>query len=338
MPSLWMLRAGRDCEHIDTFLNQGVVALSGFELGPLSVGMSKPDLVQLFKTAHPTVKENTLLNRAGQYLRFLAEIKPADEVLTFDRERRVYYIGTVESEYEWRGSTQQDIPHTRKVKWNSEVPRDQLGVATRNTLGAIQALFKVSSEAQKDLKIHQIPLGSTNEVVKGKDPTPAAPEVQAEQDLQAEMLEKADAFIEDAISRLNWSQLQDLVARILRAMGYRTNVTSPGSDRGVDIFASPDGLGLQEPRIYVEVKHRNGSMGSQDLRAFIGGRKATDRCLYVSTGGFTKDARYEAERAAVPLTLITLPTLRRLFVEQYERLDPETAALVPLRKVYWPIG
>lgn len=338
MSHLWMVRGGRDCEYIETFLAHGIVALSGVNLGPLTPGMSKPELVQRFAETHPSEKESTLLNWAGQYLRFLAEIKPGDEVMTFDRDRRVYYIGLVESEYQWLGSTVPEVPHARKVAWRYQVPRDTLAVGTRNTLGAIQALFKVSPDAQKDLKAHQQAIDSLDKSAKPAEPAPTKPEGQAEQDLQAEMLEKADSFIEDAISRLDWSQLQELVAGILRAMGYRTNVSSAGSDRGVDIFASPDGLGLQEPRIYVEVKHRSGSMGSQDLRAFIGGRKSNDRCLYVSTGGFTKDARYEAERAAVPLTLITLPVLRRLLVEQYERLDPETAALVPLRRVYWPVG
>lgn len=38
--------------------------------------------------------------------------------------------------------------------------------------------------------------------------------------------------------------------------------------------------------------HRPGTaIGAQELRAFIGGRQAGDRCLYVSTGGFTKEAR-----------------------------------------------
>src|SRR4029079_3922832 len=101
----------------------------------------------------------------------------------------------------------------------------------------------------------------------------------------------------------------ELVAGILRAMGYRTTVSEPGPDRGVDVFASPDGLGLQEPRIFVEVKHRTGAMGADVLRSFLRGRRTRDLCLYVSTGGFTKEARYEADRANVPLTLITLPKL-----------------------------
>jgi len=120
-------------------------------------------------------------------------------------------------------------------------------------------------------------------------------------------------------------------------MGYKTRVAQEGGDRGVDIFASPDGLGLQEPRIFVEVKHRKGAMSADEIRRFLGGRHVGDRCLYVSTGGFTKDARYEADRATVPLTLITMPELRQLLIEYYDLLDTQTRTLVPLQRIYWPV-
>ena len=102
------------------------------------------------------------------------------------------------------------------------------------------------------------------------------------------------------------------------------------------MFASPDGLGLGEPRIFIEVKHRAERVNSQMIRAFIGGRQQADRCLYVSTGGFTTDARYEAERSAVPLTLIAMPELRELLIDYYETLDPVTRSLVPLKKLFLP--
>jgi hypothetical protein len=51
-------------------------------------------------------------------------------------------------------------------------------------------------------------------------------------------------------------ELQDLVAGVLRAMGDKTRVSPPGADRGVDILASPEGFGFEQPRIIVERKHR----------------------------------------------------------------------------------
>ena len=130
--------------------------------------------------------------------------------------------------------------------------------------------------------------------------------------------------------------MQELVAGTLRAMGYKTRVSPQGADRGKDIVASPDGLGLEQPRIVVEVKHRIGQMSSPEIRSFLGGRHKDDRGLYVSTGGFTKDAKYEAERASIPLTLIDIDDLVELVVENYEKMDIETRALLPLTKIYWP--
>ncbi|MGB7102387.1 MAG: restriction endonuclease [Xanthobacteraceae bacterium] len=148
---------------------------------------------------------------------------------------------------------------------------------------------------------------------------------------------RAKEFIKDKIVSLDWEEMQQLIAGLLRAMGYKTRISPQGSDRGKDIVASPDGLGLEQPRIVVEVKHRNNeSMGSQHIRGFLGGRHKDDRGLYVSTGGFSKDAKYEADRASIPLTLIDIDDLVELVIEYYEKLDLATRTLLPLTKIYWP--
>jgi restriction system protein len=138
-------------------------------------------------------------------------------------------------------------------------------------------------------------------------------------------------------ANLSWEDMQSLVAGVLRAMGYKTKISDEGGDRGKDIVASRDGLGLEPPRIYVEVKHQKAQMGAPEIRKFIGGRNAqNDRCVYVSTGGFTTEAKYEAERSNVPLTLVDGDDLVDLLTEYYELSDSETRTLLPLRKTYWP--
>ena len=73
-----------------------------------------------------------------------------------------------------------------------------------------------------------------------------------------------------------------------------------------------------------------------DVRSFLGGRHKDDRGLYVSTGGFTKDAYYEADRATITLALWTLDHLVRALMEHYDATDTETKRLVPLKRIYWP--
>lgn len=64
---------------------------------------------------------------------------------------------------------------------------------------------------------------------------------------------------------------------------------------------------------------------------FVSGRR-----LYVSTGGFTKDARYEADRSNVPVKLLDLDEFVRLYGECYDRADEDARAILPLVRIWWP--
>jgi len=128
------------------------------------------------------------------------------------------------------------------------------------------------------------------------------------------------------------------VAGELQARGYKTRISGVGPDRGKDIVASPDGFGFEAPRIVVEVKHRPGStIGAPEIRSFLGGRHPNDKGLYVSTGGFSREARYEAERANIPVLLMGLDELVESIIDNYEHMSTEARSLVPLKRIYWPI-
>ena len=212
------------------------------------------------------------------------------------------------------------------VKWLGEVSRDKLTVQTKNSLGAISTIFEIKDKAKREIL----------EVLEGKEKIKdeITDEIE-EETLKEDMVFKAHELVKDKIMDLDWEQMQELVAGILRAMGYKTLISNTGADRGKDIEASPDGLKLKEPRILVQVKHRSSQMGTKEIRNFDGilrGRKG----LYVSTGGFSKEAKYEAERSNDQLTLIDADRLIQLIIQYYDNFDNETRKLIPLTKIYWP--
>lgn len=334
---MWMVRAGRGGNRVDDFIQQGVAGFLEDRLPDVANVKGKDELLALYAEHYPKEKEGSRAAWASQLFRLLKEMKIGDPVVVGDPERRRYVIGTVTSDYvlvDLDGSRL----HGRRVQWTQEVSRDALSTETKNSLGAAQTIFKIRSEIAKDLEAHVQPLGAPS------PERPALTQKEADHDQEelseigADTFQRANEFIEDQIDRLSPVQMQELVAGLLRAMGYRTSVAEAGPDRGVDVFASPDGLGLQDPRIFVEVKHRTAQTGAPQIRSFLGGRRKGDRCLYVSTGGFTREAMYEADRAEVALNLITLPKLRQLIVDFYDKLDAETRALVPLRRFYWPMA
>jgi restriction system protein len=336
---LWMVRAGRGAAYVESFLDGGFVSMGfGHELGVSIAGLERAELLARLKAHYPSRKEGRVLNAAAQGHRFCSEVQVGHEVLTYDAGRRYYYLGTVQGAVSHHPDGEPGLTFRRKVKWTSRVSRDELSVATRNTLGSTLTLFLLNDEAAAEVRTKAVPIDSPEPAHQELRPAePSAEESASLDDLLTSMVSRAGEFIEDRIMALEPADMEHLVAGILRAMGYKARVSPTGADRGIDIFASPDGLGLQEPRIFVEVKHRKASMGSQEIRSFLGGRQPGDRCLFVSTGGFTREARYEAERSNVPLTLVDLPLLRELLVDHYDAMPVEAQQLVPLTRLHWPV-
>ena len=327
---IWMVRAGEGAKWIEDFSEHSVVAIGWKQLGEVPAGESREQIAKRVTQTWPNASKPKVSNYAGQLFRYLNEIKKGDDVISYDPSRRIYLLGTVQGDPEYRPDLLEELPRVRSVDWLGEVPRDKLSVATRNSLGAISTLFQLPPEAADEIRaVHEGKTGL-------KDPD-VEEESDETEDIARDLRARSREFIKDRISRLDWEEMQDLVAGLLRAMGYKTRVSPAGPDQGKDIIASPDGFGFEQPRIVVEVKHRpNTAMGSQAIRSFLGGRHKDDKGLYVSTGGFTKDAKYEAERGAIPLVLLDLDDLAKEVLRHYGEMDMEARSLIPLTKIYWP--
>lgn len=325
----WMVRAGEGGYLIDEF-QKGSVSVGWHEAGEI-LDKSQRDLRLRLASVYPQVKPGANQNTASVLWRFSKVMKPGDVVVTYDPTKRVYLLGEITDDYRFASKESKDHPHRRTVKWSTRVSRDELDVPTRNSLGSTLTLFLIPDEAIADLSA-AAKGGKSSE-------NPGGLEGRKEELIQSnrDAEETARELIEDKILALDAYDMQELIAAVLRAMGYRTRVSPPGADRGVDVLASPDGLGLQEPRIKVEVKHRpNTAMGSNEVRSFLGSLRSGDRGLYVSTGSFSKEAKYEAERANIPVTLIDLRELAQLVTDNYEAFDPKGRALLPLVRIYRP--
>lgn len=329
---MWMVRAEVGGKYFEDFKEKSIVAIGWVPLGDMSKLQTRNDFSKAVTQNWLQWNKRKVAASTGTLYRFVREIKVGDRVLTYDPSTRVYLVGTVVSDYFHDPGLIEDDPNARRVDWQGDVPRDLLSVATKNSLGAISTLFLLPEEAAAEIEGH----------LAGKFRKEKNAQVEDEENAVDEILrdiqEKAVEFIKDKVNRLDWEEMQELVAGLLQAMGYKTRISPSGPDRGKDIVASPDGFGFESPRIVVEVKHRSGSqMGSHEIRSFLGGRHKDDKGLYVSTGGFSKDARYEAERASIPLTLMDLDDLVKALLEHYEKLDIDAQRLIPLRKIYWPV-
>lgn len=333
MPGFWMVRAGEGGYLINDFEREGCVGIGWEGAGDFTDVRSPEDMRLRIDAAYPDSTAGSRAKSASSAYKFRHAVTVGDRVVSYDRATREYLLGTISGEYQYQPDVIPDYNHIRKTKWDGRVSRDALKPTSRNTLGSLTTIFEPGEGVLRDLESGlsggpqlpvQVPVG---------DPS----EVEELEELRHDTAERAREFIKDKIRRLSPSEMEELIASLLRAMGYKARVTPTGPDRGRDVIASKDGLGLEPPRIVAEVKHRpNSAMGAPEIRGFIGGLREGDRGLYVSTGGFTREARYEDERSNIPIALIDLDELAALVVEHYERFDSDGRALIPLVKIYWP--
>jgi len=143
--------------------------------------------------------------------------------------------------------------------------------------------------------------------------------------------------LEKFINSKNPYEFQDLVAALLRGMGYYTPFVAPkGKDGGVDIVAYRDPLGTESPRIQVQIKHRGSTTSVQEVRQLMGLlQKEGNVGIFVSTGGFSPDARTVARSSHVHVELIDLHRLIGLWQEFYPKLSDADKSLLPLRPIYF---
>ena len=326
MNNAWMVRSsGGDLFEL---FEGGVVAI-GFETPLDLTGLDREQIKEHYSNNNPEYSRYKVGGAVGMLDRIVNKMKTGDPIITYDPSSRTYLIGKISSDYIFDHGKDPYF-HLRKVTWESKrVSRDDLKPATRNSLGSTLTVFRLTEEMWADLESS----------LKGES-NPAQDEEESEDIIEEKrnLQENARERLKDRIVSLGSGEMEELLATLLRAMGFKATVSPVGPDRGVDVIASPDGLGLQEPRIKAEVKHRKKTqMSPHDIRGFIGALRAGDRGIFLSTGGFTREARYEAERATIPVTLLDLDGLARLIETHYDNFDTEGRTLLPLTRILWPV-
>ena len=130
-------------------------------------------------------------------------------------------------------------------------------------------------------------------------------------------------------------QFQEMVAALLRAMGYHTPFIAPkGKDGGIDIIAYVDPLGAQTPRIKVQVKHRpEASIGASDIRALLGILRTGDIALFVTSGSFSPDAKSTSTSSREFIRLIDGNDFIDMWQEYYNKMSDEDKNKLPLKRI-----
>ncbi len=147
--------------------------------------------------------------------------------------------------------------------------------------------------------------------------------------------ERAINGIREYLKNKNPYEFQDIVAALLKAMGYYIQSVAPrGKDGGIDIVAYVDPLGAQTPRIKVQVKHKpETAIPASDVRALLGILKAGDIALFVTSGTYSADAKHAASGSNNFIRLIDGDELIGMWQDYYDKMSDEDKNMLPLKRI-----
>lgn len=337
--ALWTVRAGRNGEHEDTNLAEGVASL-GWDPGDLAgtaVGL-KEDLVARIRELHPDKSAAQVRNWAGQVWRFRYEMKQGDVVALPLKSRPAVALGVVTGDYCYRPGLPAERRSVRPVRWErDDVPRTGLAKDLFFSLGALQTVCRITRK-QAEERLRAVMSGQPDPLFTPDSvPTVVGEGGEDEAALPADLEQMARDQIQSyLIAHFKGHGLARLVDAILQAQGYHTHRSLPGPDAGIDILAGRGAMGLDPPKLAVQVKSGAGPVEVGVLRELQGVMKnfGAEQGLLVSWGGITTPLRNDARKLLFEVRLWDADDLFEALAEHYDRLPDELQAELPLKRVW----
>jgi len=123
----------------------------------------------------------------------------------------------------------------------------------------------------------------------GKKVEVVADDAEVVEKTAADIIEGTKDYILKELSKnLKGYDLEDFVANLLEAMGYRAEVSQHGGDSGIDITAYKDEL---PPRILVQVKSSDSDIRESTIQSLKGAMREGDYGLFITLANYTKNAQ-----------------------------------------------
>lgn len=308
----------------DTLFLQGeVIAIGWKRIGDLSlIDNSREAFKEAYINAYPKTKKGAIATAAGMLYRFAHEVQIGDYVVFPSKSNREINIGIVEGEYTYVADAVEYIQQ-RKIKWLKHLPRTAFSQGALYEVGSAMSFFLLKNYADEYLSA--LDKNFKKATIDQEDDTVAA--------TAEEIIETTRDFILKELSKnLKGYELEEFVADLLKAMGYRTSVSPHGGDSGIDITAYKDEL---PPRILVQVKSQDGDIKESTIQSLKGAMREGDYGLFVTLSNYTKNAVRYLESTPI-IRGINGTELVDLILKYYDQLSDKYQKMIPLKRVYIP--
>ena len=334
---VYLIRAGRSGEDED-FVLENNLAVIGFDYIPsIEQAKSLDEVARIVGESDPGATTKLVRNHAGQLWRFAHDIRQDDLVILPLKRTSQIAIGRVSGPY--RYGLVKDVPrHTRPVTWVvNDLPRTTFQQDLLNSFGAFLTVCNISRNRAVERVQAVLRDGVDPGFSAGSKPARPDPEPGEEPDSIPDILQSAhDQIVHEIQSKFRGHSLTSLVAAVLRADGWETEESPPGPDGGVDILAGRGPLGLDQPRLCVQVKSQVDPANVTVYRTLQGTMQSfkAEQGLLVCWGGFNRAVLRESRQAHFTVRLWDSSDLVEAIYRTYKSLPEEIQAELPLKRVW----
>lgn len=307
------------------FLKQDKIAIGWKDMGDLrQISASREDFKTKYFETYPDAKKGSVPTSSGMLYRFCHEVQIGDYVVYPSKSDRMINIGEVAGDYVY-DAEQPEYVQMRSVKWIKHLPRTAFSQGALYEIGSAMSFFLVKNYADEYLAA----------LDKGfKSKTAADDEDETIGATAEDIIESTKDFILKELSRnLKGYNLEEFVANLLQAMGYRMTISPHGGDSGIDITAYKDEL---PPRILVQVKSQDSDIKETTIQSLKGAMREGDYGLFVTLSNYTKNAQKYLDSTPI-IRGINGTELVDLVLKYYDLLDDKYKKMIPLKMVYIPV-
>ena len=342
MTAAWVVRAGKYGERAQWVLANGRAGTGWQEVPDLTACDSRKEVAVVVAAAFPDLNAVQQAGYTGQLWALRGRIQVGDLMVLPVRATKEIAIGRVIGGYEYLSDEAPDRRHTVQVDWQTkDLPRSAVKQDLLYTLGSALTIF-APSKGHAVERLEALLTSGEDPGAVGFGPTPKPGKETFDEDavdepeLHADVEEVARDQITTRIAEeFAGHDLAALVTALLEVEGFTCTMSPPGADQGIDVVAGRGLLGMDAPRVIVQVKSGSG-VGESVVRDLLGvvSTQNADQGLLIAWGGLTGPARAAVRHQQFKIRAWTSEDVVDAVLRLYERLPEEMRTRLPLQRVW----
>ncbi|WP_120521468.1 restriction endonuclease [Arthrobacter celericrescens] len=340
----WLVRAGSTGEREQWALSNAVTGAGYGDVDSLQDSDTREKVFSKVEAGIPGQKLGAVRNFAAQLWALRGRMELGDLVVMPLKRSAAVAIGIIEGPYEYDSNEPDpERRHIRRVRWDApDIARSRINQDLLYSLGAFSTVCRIErNDAEFRLR---------TAMTSGKDPG-ARLEMQdlpskggsfsvdeTEQENVPVDISRyaADSIASRLIETFAGHKMEALVAEILKADGFVCTEHGQGTDDGIDLVAGKGLLGLDSPRVIVQVKSQASPVDSPTVSQLHGSLSIhkADQGLLVAWGGLTMAARKLVDSQRFAIRVWDADELVSQVQDHYAEFPARVRQELPLKQIW----